>query len=229
MDQHTAEWWEARRGKVTASRIGDIMGRKKGRKGEPGDWTAKRQNYLDEKVAERITGKNRDRKKVASLDHRLELEPDARAAYEFYSDNTLTLVGFIDHPTIPDSGASPDSLVNDNGGLEIKCPDSTTHIDILLAGDIDRDYFYQCQFGMACTGRAWWDFVSFDPDQREELKLFVKRIDRDDAVIADIEQNVIQFLAEVDQKVAQVLALIDNKTPLTTALESSLASLHLVH
>src|ERR1043165_4365070 len=96
--QHTEQWWRDRCGKATASRIFDIVARKKGKKGEQGDWMAKRQNYLEEKVAERITGKNRDRKKIASLDHRLELEPDAIAYYEFDQEVKVQRVGFVDHP-----------------------------------------------------------------------------------------------------------------------------------
>src|SRR5690242_1554086 len=112
MDQQSPEWWAARCGKVTASRIGDLMARNQPRKGQTvGEWSAKRNNYLAEKVAERITGKPRERKRVASLDHRRELEPDALRAYQFYCDSEIDLVGFIEHPRIPNAGASPDGLV----------------------------------------------------------------------------------------------------------------------
>jgi hypothetical protein len=230
MDQHSPEWWAARLGKVTASRIGDMMARNQPRKGQTvGDWSAKHNNYLREKVAERITGKPRDRKKVASLDHRLEIEPDARVAYEFYSDNPVVEVGFIEHPRIPNAGASPDGLVGSDGGQEIKCLDPENHIELITAGGIDQDYLYQCQFGMACTDRLWWDFVAFCPEMPEEGKLWVQRVDRDIILIAEIERNVIEFLTEVDQRVAQVQAIMRGSTPLETALESSLSSLHLVH
>jgi hypothetical protein len=223
MEQHTEEWWAARLGKVTASRIGDLMARTQ--KG----WGAPRKHYLAEKVAERVTAKARDRRKVASLDHRLELEPDARVAYEFYRDAEVIQVGFIEHPRIPNAGCSPDGIVGSDGGMEIKCCNTETHIEIITAGTIDTSYLYQCQFGMACTDRAWWDFVSFDPNMPEELKLYVQRVKRDGAMISDIESNVIQFLSEVDQKVAEVQALMRGSAPLETALEGSLASLHLVH
>src|SRR5438105_2078120 len=135
MQQGTAEWFAARIGKVTASRIGDLMARNQPRKGKTeGDWSAKHNNYLAEKVAERITGKSKDKKRVASLEQRLEIEPDARAAYEFYSDNQVDLVGFIDHPRILNSGSSPDGLIGLDGGLEIKCCDTETHIEIITAG-----------------------------------------------------------------------------------------------
>lgn len=221
MQQHSAEWWAIRCGKVTASRIGDIMART-----QRGAHTAARGHYLKEKVAERIIGRPRDRKKVASLDARLDLEPDARAAYEFYNDCVVDVVGFIEHPRIPNAGASPDGLVGDDGGIEIKACDAEMHIEIVTADAINPDYIYQCHFNMACTERSWWDFTAFNPEMPEELKLHVKRIARDDIMIANIEQGVIEFLAEVDQKVAQVKGLLQNKTPLTVALEDSLASLN---
>lgn len=220
MDQHTQEWWDARLRKVTASRIGDITRRLK-----RGGWGADRENYLREKVSEWVTGKNRDRKKVASLDHRLELEPEARAEYEFDYECEVITVGFIDHPRIPNAGASPDGLVGSDGGLEIKCLDSQGHIDLILAGGIDEDYLLQCHFGMACTERQWWDFVAFCPEMPPEGRLWVQRVERDDAKIAEIESTVIEFLAEVDQKVQQVRAALRGSTSLETALEGSLASL----
>ena len=223
MDQHSVEWWDARRGKVTASRVADVMARTK--KG----WGADRKHYLAEKVSERLTGKNKDRKKVASLEQRLDLEPDARAAYEFYSDNVVDLVGFIEHPTIPNAGASPDGLVGLDGGLEIKCLDFESFLEVITADAIEREYILQMQFGMACTGRKWWDFVAYEPSMPEELRLYVKRVERDDQLIAEIERDVVEFLAEVELKVAQVRGLMQNKTPLTVALEESLESLHVVH
>lgn len=219
MDQHTQEWWDARLGKVTASRIGDLMARTQ--KG----WGAPRKHYLAEKVAERVTGKPRDRRKVASLDQRLEMEPDARAAYEFYRDVEVVQVGFIEHPRIPMAGASPDGRVLPKGGLEIKCLDEEQHLDLLLAQAIDSDYIYQMQFNIACTEADWWDFASFNPNMPEQGKLFVQRIERDDIMIAKIETAVIEFLAEVDQKVRQVEAVMSGSTPLALALEGSLQSL----
>lgn len=219
MQQGTAEWFAAKVGKVSASRMGDLMARTQ--KG----WGAPRKHYLAEKVAERLTGKTREKKRIASLEQRLEIEPDARAAYEFYRNVDVDLVGFIPHPTIANAGASPDGLIGLSGGVEIKCPDTDTHIEILTSGGIDRDYLLQMQFGMACTGRQWWDFVSFDPNMPEELNLYVRRVGRDDQLIAEIETNVIQFLEEVDQKVAQVRALMRGSTPLEHALESSLQSI----
>lgn len=214
--QGSPEWYAERAGKVTASRIADVMARTKT------GWGAARKHYMDRLVAERITGKVLPQKTVASLDRRLEMEPEARIAYEFYSGNEVSEVGFIQHPTIPNAGASPDGLIADDGGLEIKCCDTFTHIEILTSGTIDKAYIQQCDFGMACTGREWWDFASYDPAMPEELKLFVKRIQRDDSRIAEIESAVIEFISEVDAKVKQVLALTNGKSELTVALEASI-------
>lgn len=224
MEQHTAEWWAARCGKVTASRIGDIMGRK-----QNGDFRAARANYLQEKVAERVTGKNRDRRKIASLDQRLDLEPDARAAYEFYTDTEIVLVGFVEHPRIPNFGCSPDGMVGTDGGVEIKCCDAETHIEVITAGSIDQDYLYQIHSNLACTDRLWWDYIGFNPDMPEEGKLYVKRIKRDESLIATIEQAVIEFNEEVDRKVEQTLAVINGSSALEAALKGSLSALHVVH
>lgn len=220
MEQHTAAWWSARLGKVTASRIGDIMARTQ--KGLP---TAARGHYLREKVAERITGKSRDKKIVKSLSDRLDLEPDAIAAYEFYYDRSVQRVGFIEHPRIPFAGASPDGLVDSDGGIEIKCCDAEMHLEIVTAEAIDPDYVWQIHFNMACTERSWWDFTAFNPDMPEELKLWVRRFDRDEEKIAQIESNVIEFLGEVDAKVAQVRDAVSGRSSLTAALESSLESM----
>lgn len=217
MEQGTQEWRDARCGKVTASHIADVMARTQ--KG----WGAARKHYMDKLVAERITGRPMPQKSVASLDRRLEMEPDARVAYEFYSDNTVDEVGFIEHPTIPNAGASPDGLIGDDGGLEIKCCDSAQHLEMLTTGVIDSGYLLQCHFGMACTGREWWDFASYDPLMPEELKLYVQRIPRDEAKIGEIEAAVIQFLSEVDLRVEQVMARTAGKSPLEVTLEKSLS------
>lgn len=222
MLQHSPEWWQARLRKVTASRMGDLLRRNKN-----GAWSADRNRYLREKVAERLTGKNRDRRKVASLDQRLELEPEARTAYEFYTGNTVTLVGFIDHPRIPDAGCSPDGLVGEEGGLELKCLDAETMVDVWTTDSFDSDYVDQCHFCMACTGRKWWDFGAYCPEMLEEGKLYLKRIERDEPLIAAMEQAVIEFNLEVDRKVEQALAAINGSSALEVMLKGSLSSLNL--
>lgn len=221
MQQHSVEWWLARCGKVTASRVNDIIART-----QRGAWTAARGHYLKEKVAERITGKPRDRKRVRSLDERLDLEPQARAHYEFYNDCIIEPAGFVQHPTIQDAGASPDGLIGADGGIEIKCLDAEQHLELIAGGAFDEGYVDQCHFNLACTGRDWWDLCAFNPEVPEDLKLFTKRIERDNAVIAVMEAEVIAFLEEVDRRVAQVRGSVEGKTPLTVALEDSLASIN---
>jgi predicted phage-related endonuclease len=113
-------------------------------------------------------------------------------------------VAMITHPTIEAAGASPDGLVGDYGQLEIKCPNTATHIDTLLTQTVPGKYITQMQWQMACTGRKWTDFVSFDPRLPTELQLFVKRVDRDDDFIANLEKEVVLFLTELDGKIKKL-------------------------
>lgn len=198
LEQRSPEWFALRCGKVTASRISDMMATTRN------GWAATRARYLEEIVAERLTGETVI-KRVPSMEARSEMEPDARDAYEFYSDNEPQVVGFVTHPTIEMAGASPDSLIGEDGGLEIKCLDSKNHIELLKSGIIDNGYLLQCQFNIACAERDWWDFMSYDPRMKEErLRVFIKRINRDDHCIAKIESAVVDFLAEVEATVAQL-------------------------
>ena len=133
-----------------------------------------------------------------------ETEPKARAAYEAETGSLVEGVGFVPHPTITMSGASPDGLVGEEGGVEIKCPNTATHIETILGEEPAKKYYDQMQWQMACTGRKWCDFVSYDPRMPEHLKLLVKRVERNDVYIAELEREVSQFLAEVDDKVKKL-------------------------
>jgi len=194
--QGSAEWKALRAGKVTASRIADMMAKTKT------GWGASRANYAAQLVAERLTGEVADTYTNAAMQWGTDNEADARVAYEFRTDAPVTEVGFVDHPTIPNSGASPDGLVGDDGLVEIKCPNTATHIDTLLNPAPDGKYVLQMQWQMACTGRQWCDFVSFDPRLPEAMRLVVTRINRSPEAIADLEKNVRDFLAEIDATVA---------------------------
>jgi predicted phage-related endonuclease len=134
-----------------------------------------------------------------------ETEPQARAAYEHRHDCDVTIIGFVHHPKIIAAGASPDGLVGDDGLVELKCPNTATHLDTLLSDTVPDKYVKQMQFQMACAERKWCDFVSFDPRLPEHMRLFVKRVERDDKLIAEIDKEVSAFLAEVD---AKLLALV---------------------
>jgi len=201
MEQRSPEWFAHRLGKVTASRIADLMAETKSGPG------AARKNYAAELISERLTGDHPQGFSNAAMQWGTEKEPQARAAYEFMTDATVIEVGFIDHPHIPDSGCSPDGLVGDDGMVEIKCPNTTTHIETLLSGNIDGKYLKQMQFQMACSGRKWCDFVSFDPRMPAEMQLFVKRIDavRDDVTL--IENAINLFLAEVEGTVSKLKSI----------------------
>ena len=194
--QGTDEWLAARCGKVTASRMADLLAKTKTGYG------ASRANYMAELIAERLTGSPAERFTSPAMQWGTANEPDARAAYEFHADCDVTEVGFVPHPGILMAGASPDGLVADAGLVEIKCPNTSTHIDTLLSGAVAGKYVTQMQFQMACTGRAWCDFVSYDPRMPADLRLFIHRVERDDAAIANMEAEIVKFLAELDAKVA---------------------------
>ena len=203
MEQYSPEWFAERAGKATASRIADIVA--KTRNG----WGASRKNYMAELVAERLTGQPAESYTNAAMQWGIDTEPDARAAYEFYTGNEVKLVGFVPHPKILNSGASPDGLVSKSGLTEIKCPNTATHIDTLLGAAIPDKYIVQMQWQMACTGRNYCDFVSFDPRMPEELRLFVERMERDNERIKELEEHVEAFLAEVSEKVVKLQEMQD--------------------
>lgn len=203
--QGSPEWFAVRLGKVTASRVADVV-----RKTKTG-FSTSRANYMAELVAERLTGETAPAFTNAAMQWGTEKEPEARTAYEFRTDSEITQVGFVTHPTIADSGASPDGLVGEDGMTEFKCPNTATHIETLLTRKIDGDYITQMQWQMACTGRKWCDFVSFDPRMPEAMRLFVKRVERDDKTIAELEAAVREFLDEMAKKLAQLIALGNQK------------------
>ncbi len=198
MDQGSEAWIAIRLGKVTASRVADVIARPK-----TGP-SASRANYLAELVADRLTGARGETFTSAAMEWGTDNEAEARLAYEFRTDATVDQVGFIPHPSIEMSGASPDGLVGADGLVEIKCPNTATHIETLLTGAIPGKYETQMLWQMACTGRAWCDFASFDPRLPEEMRLYVKRFDRDDKRIAEMEEQVREFLFDLDTTVRRL-------------------------
>ena len=199
MDQGSDEWFAIRIGKVTASRVADIIAKTKS------GYSTSRDNYMAQLVCERLTNQKAESFTNAAMQHGTETEPLARAAYEALKDVLVDEVGFVPHPTIKMAGASPDGFVGQDGLIEIKCPNTATHIDTLLSESVPTKYFTQMQFQMACTGREWCDFVSFDNRLPEELQLFVKRVPRDDVYIRLIEAEIVQFLAELDDKIEKLM------------------------
>lgn len=199
-EQRSPEWFAARAGRVTASKIADLTARTKS------GWGASRGNYLAELVAQRLTGDIPEGFTNAAMQWGTDMEPEARSAYQFMTDNAVTEVGFVIHPTIDASGCSPDGFVHADGMVEIKCPNTATHIDTLLGAPIADKYVKQMQWQMACCERAWCDFVSYDPRLPAHMVLFIQRVPRDDALIASLEHDVQVFLGEVDARVAALIA-----------------------
>lgn len=198
MQQLSSEWFAARVGNVTASRIADVMATLKS-----GGEAATRKNYRAQLAAERLTGNKADSYSNSAMQWGVETEPLARAAYEIARGVFVDEVGYISHPTIERAGASPDGFVGD-GLIEIKCPNTATHIDYMIAGVVPAEYQLQMLWQMECTGRSWCDFVSYDPRMPEELRLFVVRYERDDARLDAIREAVIVFLKEVDDLVTKL-------------------------
>jgi putative phage-type endonuclease len=201
IEQGTPEWFAQRIGKVTASRVSDIMAKTKS------GVSASRGNYLAQLVAERLTGQAAETFKSGAMHHGTETEPMARMAYESETGLIVTEVAMIQHPAIEMSGASPDGLVGEDGLVEIKCPNTSTHIATLLADKAPSGYMAQMQWQMACTGRAWCDFVSFDPRMPEDMQLFIKRVPRDDTLISEYEAEVVKFLDDVQETVDKLIQI----------------------
>ena len=198
IEQRTESWFAIRCGKVTASRVNDLMAKTKT------GYAASRDNYMAQLVCERITGKPVESYSNAAMQWGTEQEPFARAAYEAHSGVIVEETGFHSHPTIEAAGASPDGLVGEDGLVEIKCPNTATHLDTLISETVPGDYVIQMQMQMACTKRAWCDFVSFDPRMPEGAQLFVQRVNRDNEFIEKMEEEIRKFLSELENKTSKV-------------------------
>jgi putative phage-type endonuclease len=200
LEQRSPEWFAARAGKVTASRIADLMAKTKS------GYSTSRANYRAQLICERLTGTVEPSYCNPAMQHGIDTEAEAREAYRQHMLCTVEEIAFVDHPAITMAGASPDGLIADDGMVEIKCPITATHIDTLLNGAVADKYIKQMQFQMACTGRAWCDFVSYDNRLPEPMRLFVQRVPRDDEHIAEIEREVTSFLREIEETVERLNA-----------------------
>lgn len=203
--QGTQEWKQMRAGKVTASRIADIIAKTKS------GYSTSRANYMTELVIERF-GVISEGYTNAAMQHGTETEPLARIEYENRNLVSVEQADFIPHHSIAMAGMSPDGLVGDDGLIEIKCPNSTTHFEYLLAGVVPEKYKAQMSWQMACSGRKWCDFISYDPRCPEGLQYFEIRYERDDDYIAMLESEVKQFLLEVDAKYKQLKEKLNGQT-----------------
>lgn len=204
-EQGSPQWFAARLGKVSASRMADMTAKTKI------GYSASRANYMAELIAERLTKASPEKYTNAAMQWGTEQEPAARALYELMTGATVTQVGLVLHPTIDMACASPDGLIGETGLLEIKCPNTATHIETLLTETVDGKYLKQMHWQMACTGRAWCDFVSFDPRMPADMQLFISRVHRADTAIADLESEAVAFLSELDAKLAQLTAKFRNE------------------
>lgn len=198
MEQRSTEWFNARLGKVTASRVADVIAKTKS------GYSTSRENYMAQLVCERMTGTQGESFSSAAMQWGTDQEPLARAAYEAVADILVDEVGFIIHPTIVNAGASPDGLVGADGLIEIKCPNTSTHIDTLLSDKAPNKYVPQMQWQMACTGRKWCDFVSFDPRMPEGLQIFIQRVDFDEQYVKMLEAEITEFLGELETKIEKL-------------------------
>ena len=201
IEQGTQEWHQLRRGKVTAFKVADVLA-----KGRGNAESLTRAKYMSQLVTERLTSNAIESFTNEAMQRGTEMEPVARAAYSAASNNHVEQIAFVDHPTIAMAGASPDGLVWDDGLIEIKSPNSSTHIEYILKGVVPEKYKPQMAFQMACTGRQWCDFISYDDRLIDTSKhLFIVRYERDQAYIDEIEEAVKKFLAEVDANVQEFL------------------------
>jgi putative phage-type endonuclease len=198
MEQRSTEWFAARLGKVTASRVADVIAKTKT------GYSTSRENYMAQLVCERMTGTQGESYNNAAMQWGTDQEPLARAAYEAAKDVLVDETGFVIHPTISNAGASPDGLVGDDGLIEIKCPNTATHIDTLLSEKVPSKYNTQMQWQMVCTGRKWCDFVSFDPRMPEGLQLFIQRVDFDAEYVKMLEAEITGFLGELETKIEKL-------------------------
>lgn len=198
MKQRTEEWYSAKIGKVGASRLGAVCAKGTG---------ATRTNYMMDLLIQRLTGEYTENYTSAEMYKGAILETEARSFYEITTGNVVMETGFHDHPSIKMSGASPDGLIGFDGGLEIKCPNTATHFKYLMTHKIDTKYIYQMQWGMDCTDREWWDFVSYDNRLPNNLKIYIQRFPRDEDIIKFLREEVERFIKELNELQLKLEAL----------------------
>ena len=198
MEQRTDEWYAARCGSLGASQLNEALATTKN------GWGASRENLKNRIIAERLTGQPSETFQNDAMIWGVETEDAARKAYEAATGVFVDEMGIAYHPVLKHTHASPDGLVGEDGLIEIKCPKSTTHVETLRVKKAPSKYINQMMWQMRCTDRQWCDFVSFDPRLPSHLQLFVVRVDRDEAIIADLEAKVAEFLTEVEKEIERL-------------------------
>jgi len=198
MEQRSEEWFAARCGSLGASQLNEALATTKN------GWGASRENIKNRIIAERLTGTPTESFANAAMQWGVDQEDNARKAYEAHTGTFVDEMGIAFHPVLKHTHASPDGLVGDDGLLEIKCPNTTTHIETLKSQKVPSKYMNQMLWQMRCVDRQWCDYVSFDPRLPQHLQLFVKRVERDDAAIAELEAKVAEFLTEVEKEIERL-------------------------
>jgi hypothetical protein len=213
-EQGSPVWLKAREGRITASRIVDVLSYLK-----KGGESQKRIDYRLDLVAERLTGQAEEHVVSKEMKWGTETEPFARGAYEMHSGVMVDQVGFIVHPTMDYFGGSPDALVGADGVYEAKCPKTTTHLEWMMAGVLPTEHEPQCMTNIAVSEREWCDFMSYDPRLPEDLRKFIVRLYRDDKRIAEIEAEVKRF----EESIQELIHKLRNHETLTDLLRRSAA------
>jgi putative phage-type endonuclease len=199
MLQGSEEWRQARSGSIGASDAPSVVRRVKS-----GGFSADRESLLAVKVLERITNTPVEPYRSAAMLQGTAREPEARMTYALVKGVEVEEIALVPHPTIKGSHCSPDGLVGLDGLVEIKCPMAAQHLDTLLNGQISSDHLTQMMWQMACTGRAWDDFVSYSSDFPGPMQIWIKRVHRDAKRIAELEREIATFIKEIDQRVEQL-------------------------
>lgn len=220
-EQGSDLWLKAREGKITASRMADVLSfkqpsaaqakaaghalvREAVAAGIKGDESEARSGYRIEVMAERLSGRAVDRFVTLAMKWGIEKEPEARSRYQLLTMDGAALdrPGFVLHPTLDYAGASPDGLCGRHGGAEFKCPETTTHLEYMLAGVVPEAYIPQMDMEMLCCERDWIDFVSYDPRMiDEDLQLFIVRHNRDEAKLKEMEAEIVRFEGEIQAQI----------------------------
>ena len=200
IEQGSDAWKQARLGHVTASNMADVMSKGKGTSEAVG-----RYKYKVKLVAERLTQTAGESYSNAAMEWGIEQEQFACIEYEASQNVFLERTGFWLHPKIQWLGVSPDRLVGDDGLIEVKCPNTTTHLGYLFENRIPPDYYKQIQCQLWVTGRKWCDFVSYDPRLPKRNQLLIVRTERDESLIKEMEAETIQFLSEVNQLIIKLI------------------------
>lgn len=195
MEQGSEEWFKFRLGKVSASRVADLMAKTKS------GYAASRKNYMSELLCQRLTGQREEGFTSAAMQRGIDVEPIARGRYEVEADVLVVETGCIAHPHIDDFVASPDGLVGDDGSLEIKCPNTATHIDFIKTGKIPMRYQHQMTAQMLCAERQWCDFVMFDDRLPPHLAYKCIRFNLDSDMAEEMESEVKNFLIELNETI----------------------------